>query len=256
MCSDRDSAPPVGGGPAPPVGEWLTLASTAPDGTPLAAFAAHPQAPTGTGVVVLPDLRGLCRFYRQLAVCLAEHGHTAVAIDYYGRTAGFGERGDDFRFMEHAARLSRAAIQGDLGAGIAWLRAPAGGGCRAVFTLGFCMGGRASFLASTSHPGLAGTIGFYGAPGSTGPYQDPGPTQLADRLTAPVLALMGGADDGIPPSEVKAFDAALAAAGVQHEVVVYPAAPHGFFDVKHAQFAEASADAWQRALQFIHRHRH
>jgi carboxymethylenebutenolidase len=254
MCSDHDSAPPIGGGPAPPTGEPVTLASTAPDGAPLAAFSARPHTPTGAGVVVLPDLRGLCRFYRELAVRLAGHGHTAIAIDYYGRSAGLGDRGDDFAFMEHTARLSREGIQGDLGAGIAWLRDAAGGGCRAVFTLGFCMGGRASFLASIGHLGLAGAIGFYGAPGSTGPYRDPGPTQLAGGLTAPVLALMGGADEGIPISEVEAFDAALTAAGVQHEVVVYPDAPHGFFDLKQAQFADASADAWRRTLQFIRQH--
>jgi len=59
-----------------------------------------------------------------------------------------------------------------------------------------------------------------------GPYRDPGPTQLADRLRAPVLALMGGADDGIPPSAVHAFDTATGAAGVEHEIVVYPGAPH------------------------------
>ena len=257
MCTTSDSAPPIASGPTPPlVRERLTLTSTAPDGAPLAAFAARPHVPTGVGVAVLPDFRGLAPFYRDLAVRLAEQGHTAVAIDYYGRTAGAGERDDHFPFMAHAARLTRVGIQGDLGAAIAWLRDAAGGGCRTVFTLGFCMGGRASFLASTQHPDLAGTIGFYGAPGITGPYQDPGPTQLADRLTAPVLALMGGADDGIPVSEVEAFDAALATAGIEHEVMIYPNAPHGFFDTRQAEFADACTDAWRRTLHFIQRHHH
>jgi len=255
MCTDHDATPPVDRGPAAPVtGADLTLTSTAADAARLAAFAARPPAPTQVGVVVLPDLRGLARFYRQLAVQLAGHGHTAVAIDYYARTAGLGERGDDFPLMEHAARLSRATIQGDLGAAVAWLRDAAGGACPAVFTLGFCLGGRVSLLASTHHPDLAGTIGFYGALGSTGPYRDPGPAQLADQLTAPVLALMGGADQGIPPAEVAAFDAALTSAGVEHEVVVYPDAPHGFFDARQAEFADASADAWRRTLRFIQRH--
>lgn len=256
MCTSSDSALPIASGPAPPVRERLTLSSTAPDGASLAAYAARPHTPTGAGVAVLPDLRGLAPFYRDLAIRLADQGHTAVAIDYYGRTAGPDKRGDDFSFMEHAAHLSRAGIQGDLGAAIAWLRDATGGGCQAVFTLGFCMGGRASLLASTHHPGLAGTIGFYGAPGSTGPYQDPGPTKLADRLTAPVLALMGGADHGIPVSEVEAFDAALTTAGIEHEVVIYPDAPHGFFDTNQAEFADACTDAWRRTLQFIRRQHH
>ena len=65
---------------------------------------------------------------------------------------------------------------------------------------------------------------------------------------------MGGDDPGIPVADVTAFDEALDAAGVDHEVVVYPDAPHSFFDRKHEEFAEASADAWERTLRFIERH--
>jgi carboxymethylenebutenolidase len=54
---------------------------------------------------------------------------------------------------------------------------------------------------------------------------------------------------------VEAFTAALTAAGVEHEVVVYPNAPHGFFDLKYAEFADACADAWRRTLAFIEHHR-
>ena len=65
---------------------------------------------------------------------------------------------------------------------------------------------------------------------------------------------MGGDDPGIPVADVTAFDEALDAAGVDHEVVVYPNAPHSFFDRKQEEFAEASADAWERTLRFIERH--
>jgi carboxymethylenebutenolidase len=254
MCVDRDSTPPLADDPTVPVAAGdLTL--TAIDDACFGAFAARPPTPNGAGVAILPDLRGLHRFYQALALRLAESGYVTVAIDYYGRTAGVGERGDDFPFMDHAFRLARTALQADLAAAITYLRSPAGGGCRAVFTLGFCMGGRLSFLAATQGHDLAGAIGFYGAPGITGPYRDPGPTQLAEGMRAPILALMGGADAGIPLSEVEAYDAALTAAGVEHEVVVYANAPHGFFDLKHAEFADACADAWRRTLAFIEQHR-
>jgi carboxymethylenebutenolidase len=65
---------------------------------------------------------------------------------------------------------------------------------------------------------------------------------------------MGGADGGIPVEEVREFEQALAAAGVEHEVVVYEGAPHSFFDRKQEEFADASADAWSRVLGFIDRH--
>ena len=104
-----------------------------------------------------------------------------------------------------------------------------------------------------SEHGLAGAIGFYGRPGP-GRDGSPGPSARAEELAAPLLALMGGDDPGIPVADVTAFDEALDAAGVDHEVVVYPGAPHSFFDRKHEEFAEASADAWERMLRFIERH--
>ena len=252
MCHDRDSAPPLDRDrPAHIVGEEIIL--TAADDARFQAFAARPKTPSGAAVVVLPDVRGLTGFYRELTLGLAEHGHAAVAIDYYGRTAGVAARAEDFPFMQHVPGLSRPSIQADVAAAVAHLRSPGGGAARRVFTLGFCLGARTARLAATTANQLAGAIGFYGAPGVVGPYRDPGPTQLADQLRAPILALMGGADDGIPPSEVRAFDTALTAAGVEHEIVVYPGAPHGFFDIRHAEFTDACADAWQRTLAFIDR---
>ena len=252
MCHDPASAPPLGRDrTVRVVGEQVIL--TAADGARFGTFAARPETPSGAAVVVLPDVRGLTGFYGELALRLAEHGHTAVAIDYYGRTAGVGPRAEDFPFMQHVGGLSRPTIQADVAATIAHLRSPDRGAGRRMFTLGFCLGARTAWLAATTANQLAGAIGFYGAPGVVGPYRDPGPTQLADRLRAPILALMGGADDGIPPSEVHAFDTALTAAGVEHEIVVYPGTPHGFFDIRHAEFTDACADAWQRTLAFIGR---
>jgi carboxymethylenebutenolidase len=65
---------------------------------------------------------------------------------------------------------------------------------------------------------------------------------------------MGGADQGISAQDVAAFEEALDAAGVEHELVTYEGAPHSFFDRKYEEFAEASEDAWRRVLAFIERH--
>jgi len=73
-------------------------------------------------------------------------------------------------------------------------------------------------------------------------------------MTAPILALQGGDDPGIPVEESRAFDEALAAADVEHEVVIYPGAPHSFFDRKHEEFADDSEDAWARVLAFVERY--
>ena len=95
MCFDLDSSPPI-----PPISgaavSHRDLVLEAADGNRLAAFAAWPDEPSGTGIVVLPDVRGLYRFYEELALRFAERGYAAIAFDYFGRTAGAAKRGDDF----------------------------------------------------------------------------------------------------------------------------------------------------------------
>jgi carboxymethylenebutenolidase len=249
VCYDPDATPPV-------YGEPITTATTAPltltsaDGTRFAAVLARPAEPTGVGVLVLPDNRGLSHFYDELASRLAEQGHTALAIDYFGRTDELGrDRGPDFPIMAHLGQLTRTGLYDDWAAGVDHLRSPDGGGCRAVVSLGFCLGGRFAFFTAAPEFGLAGAIGLYGA---TEPIRDaPGPTQRAAEFTAPILGMFGGADEGIPPSAVAAFDEALTAAGVTHEIVTYPGAPHGFFELQRDEFAAASADAWHRILAFL-----
>src|SRR4051812_13613886 len=100
MCFDSDSLPPVPAISGAAVShEDLEL--EAADGNRLAAFAALPDEPSGVGIVVLPDVRGLYRFYEELALRFAERGHTAIAFDYFGRTAGVAKRDDDFPYMDH-----------------------------------------------------------------------------------------------------------------------------------------------------------
>jgi carboxymethylenebutenolidase len=249
MCHDSDSAPPI-----PPLrGAAVShedVVLEAGDGTSVAAFAALPEEPGPAGIVVLPDVRGLYHFYEELALRFAERGCPAIAIDYFGRTAGVAKRGDDFEYMPHVEKTTDEGVQADTRAAVEWLRDR---GVTSVFTVGFCFGGRKSWLAAAAGHGLAGAVGFYGRPGAA---QDgsPGPTQRAGEMTAPILALMGGDDPAIPVADAEAFDRALAEAGVEHEVVVYPGAPHSFFDRKQEQFAGDSDDAWARVLAFVEVH--
>jgi carboxymethylenebutenolidase len=252
MCHEPESSPPI------PViaGAAVShedLVLDAADGNRFAAFAATPEEPADVGVVILPDVRGLYRFYEELALRFAERGYPAIAIDYFGRTAGAGKRDDDFAYMDHVAQTSPADVQNDVGAAVAWLRSPAGGERRSVFTVGFCFGGRSSWLAAAGDHGLAGAVGFYGMPGERN--GQPGPTQRAAEIDAPILALQGGADAHITAEHNAEFDAALADAGVEHEVVTFDGAPHSFFDRLQEEFQEQSDDAWRRTLEFIDSHR-
>ena len=248
MCFDSDSLPPIPAISGAAVSHD-DLVLEAADGNRFAAFAATPDEPSGAGIVILPDIRGLYRFYEELALRFAERGHAAVAIDYFGRTAGAEKRDGDFEWGPHVEQTTGEGVQADVAAAVARLRDD---GATSVFTVGFCFGGRHSWLAAAGGHGLAGAIGFYGRPG-VGRDGSAGPTSRAGELRAPILALMGGADEGIPVDVVREFEQALDEAGVEHEIEIYDGAPHSFFDRKFEEFAEASADAWDRTLAFIER---
>lgn len=251
MCFDHDSRPPIPSISGASV-ETRSLTLTAADGNDLAAFCAEGPGSAGPAVVILPDVRGLYPFYEDLAVRFAERGIDAVAIDYFGRTAGIGRRGDDFDYMPHVEQTTPDGVAADCAAAVAFLREA--GEARAVFTLGFCFGGSNSWHQAANRLGLAGAIGFYGNPGRSLPS---GAAPVVDRvgdIDCPILALMGGDDPGIPLSEVERFRVGLEEAAIDHDVVVYEGAPHSFFDRKQEEYAEASADAWERVLSFIERH--
>lgn len=250
MCFDTDSRPPL-----PPIrggaldARRLTLTSR--DGTTIPAFAALADTPSGAGIAVLPDVRGLHPYYEELVLRFAEAAVHAVAIDFFGRTADTAERGEDFEYEPHVMQLTRQGVMDDVAAAVAYLRSNEGGAPGRAYTTGFCLGGRISFLQAGAGLGLNGVMGLYGWP--AGPHRTglPSPAEEAARFECPVLAIYGGADQGIPPETRDAFDRAMDAAGIDHRTVVYEGAPHSFFDRKATEFADASDGAWREMLTFM-----
>lgn len=251
MCyetSARPPIPPVAGG-APAEGQSLTLRSE--DGNEFRAYAARAVAEgeISRAVVILPDVRGLHPFYEDLARRFGDLGIHAVAIDYFGRTAGRGERDDSFEFMPHVEKLTPDQVQADVAAAIAHSKKELG--ATRVFTVGFCMGGRASFSQSWRQEQISGAIGFYGRVAPRDEADSEAPLLHTDDFRAPVLGLFGGADSMIPEDSVRKFEASLKARGVECEIVVYPGAPHSFFDRSFKQFTRECDDAWRRMLAFV-----
>jgi carboxymethylenebutenolidase len=250
MCYDDNARPPLPPGESGSAnGEDIIL--TATDGNHFAAYAAHPAHPKAAQVLIYPDVRGLHQFYKELALRFAEVGFTALALDYFGRTAGISSRDESFEYMPHVMQLQLTTFFQDVTAALDQLRSGEGA-ARSTFTLGFCMGGTLSFLTGTKEDfGLAGVIGFYS--GMSRKFGGANTTLLeeAEHIRYPALGLFGGDDPGIPQEMVREFDGKLDSAGVAHEVIIYPGAPHSFFDRRATDFADASADAWQRVLGFI-----
>jgi carboxymethylenebutenolidase len=253
MCFDHDSRPPI----RPIAGGALDsrdVTLTAADGNRLTAFEAKAAEPSGAAIVILPDVRGLHDYYVELAMRFAENGIDAVAIDWFGRTAGLGRREEGFDYMPHVNATTWPGISADIAAGAAHARTLRPDSVALLFTIGFCFGGRMTFLSATLGLDLAGAIGFYGPPVGPGRGGSPAPAEVAAQIASPILGLFGGADPGIPAAAIEEFDSALERAGVEHRLVAYPNAPHSFFDRKAAEYKDESEQAWAEVLGFIRAH--
>src|SRR5574338_1199692 len=142
MCYGDEARPP-----APPVqgevGDHGDFVLTSADGTQFGAYHAHPAGGSSRAVVILPDVRGLHSFYKELALRFAEAGFHAVAFDYFGRTAGIGDRDEGFAYREHVDATKPETVAADVAASIAWLRERTG--AQTFFSVGFCFGGSMSW---------------------------------------------------------------------------------------------------------------
>ncbi len=249
MCYDDQARPPIPPGPAGNAhGEQIVL--TAADGNRFYAYLALPEARAQKAAVIYPDIRGLHQFYRELALRFAESGIAAIALDYFGRTAGLTSREDDFDFKPHVQALRLPTFTQDVQAALDTLRQRVEPGAD-VFVIGFCMGGSLALLTGANRAlGFAGLIPFYS--GFTRDFGGSG-TALdnAAQIAYPVVGFYGGADQGIPVESVRALDQKLDEAGVPHRLTIYPGAPHSFFDRRATEYADASADAWRQLLGFI-----
>ncbi|MFI7600659.1 dienelactone hydrolase family protein [Actinoplanes sp. NPDC049681] len=242
MCHSTESRPPA----APVTGsvkEAGPLTLTSADDTRFGAFQALPGEPNGRNVVILPDVRGVHAYYQDLARRFAEAGFGAVVVDYYGRTAGVGERNDDFDWQPLLPQVQADEVAADVRAAAEHVTAANPG---ATFSVGFCFGGGQSWRLAAGDLPLAGSIGFYGNPAHV--------EDVVEKVSSPVLMLIAGDDVATPQEKFHELDAKLKAAGATHEMYVYDNAPHSFFDRSFGEWREACDDAWRRILAFTSTH--
>lgn len=247
MCYDVNARPPE------PPGEKRNASGrdfvlTATDSVPFSAYLAEPTGGFDAQVLIYPDVRGLHQFYKELAMRFGEVGVRALAIDYFGRTAGLTARDEAFEYMPHVQQMTMPTFYADVAAALAFLQtqnnAP-------TFVVGFCRGGSLALYTGSQNYNLAGLIPFYAGLARQIPGADGTALQEAHKIHYPVLGLFGGDDPGIPREQVAQLDLELDKAGVEHSIKIYDGAPHSFFDRAYAEFANESADAWARILEFI-----
>jgi carboxymethylenebutenolidase len=207
-------------------------------------------------VIVIQEAFGVNDHIKDIAGRLAAAGYHAVAPEMFHRTGGGTVPYDDFDATRvHFAGLSDKGILNDVDGALGYLRS-AGWADAQIGLVGFCMGGRVSFLVAARRR-IGASVGFYGGGIVTARMPNlPALVDEAPSLATPWLGLFGDADGGIPVEDVEALRAALAAAPVPSDVVRYPGAGHGFNnDQRTSAFhAEAAADGWSRTLDWFGKH--
>jgi carboxymethylenebutenolidase len=222
------------------------------DGTTMRAWMAQPKEQGAyPGLLVFQEAFGVNAHIRDIAGRFAREGFVAVAPELFHRTgAGFDGRYDDFpSAVPHMKALNDASMGADLRAAHDWVRGSIGAELP-IFAIGYCMGGRAAFLAALTLP-LAGAISYYGggiAPNAT----NPGLLGRASGIQAPLLLFWGGRDKHIPPEQVRAVTDALRTMGKNFVNVEISNADHAFFCDARASYSPAAALlAWPLTLAFL-----
>jgi carboxymethylenebutenolidase len=222
------------------------------DGTSMRAYVAQPAGGGAKrGLLVMQEAFGVNGHIRDITERFAREGYLAIAPELFHRTGeGFEGRYDDFpSAMLHMQALRDPSMEADFRAAYDWLKST-GGQNLPVAAVGFCMGGRAAVLASTSLP-LDCAISFYG--GGIAPSQyNPGLLGRVKDISAPLLLFWGGKDAHIGTAAMRAVTDALTAAGKSFVNVEFFDADHGFFcDARATYHPVSAAVAWPMALAFL-----
>ncbi len=222
-----------------------------PDGT-MPAFLALPDgAGPHPAMLVLMEAFGLVPHIEDVSRRLAGEGYVALAPDLYYRSlpdnkVGYDELPKAIGLMQ---KVNDQKVVADLRAAIGSLQARRDVDGKRIGVTGFCMGGRLSFLAARELPGtIRAAAPFYGG-GIAGLLEG------VERIQAPLYLFFGERDAFIPIDQVRKTESALAAAGKDFKVKVYPEADHGFFCDQRTSFHRKSAeDAWGELTQFLAQH--
>lgn len=217
------------------------------DGTIMDAYAALPGGNSnGAGILVFQEAFGVNPYIRDIAERFAALGFTALAPELFHRTApGFEGSYDDFEAVRvHVSALQTSDLEADARAAFEWLSTQEAVDPKRIASIGFCMGGRVSYIANASVP-LRAAISFYGS-------VPPNLMEMAGRQHGPLLMFWGGKDRHILPEQYRAVADALSQQGKTHEQVVFSQADHGFFCDQRAAFEPgAAAQSWAMTKEFL-----
>jgi len=222
------------------------------DGSSMQAFVARPtDKGPHPGMLVFQEAFGVNKHIRDVAQRIAHEGYVAIAPELFHRSAapGFEVQYDDFTSaMPHMKALTEQRLSDDVRAAYEWLHDSSHVTADPIGSIGFCMGGRVSFLANSTVP-LRAAISFYG--GGIAPALLP----RAKNLHGPMLFFWGGLDKHIPVEQIRTVVDAVKEAGKPYINVEISEADHGFFcDARSSYNPDAAREAWSLVTSFLETH--
>jgi carboxymethylenebutenolidase len=236
-----------------------TITITGHGGDPIEAYLARPLGPGPYGsVVVIHHMPGYDEGTKEITRRFAAHGYAALCPNLYSREAPGASPDDAAATARAQGGVPDERLVGDVDGAARYLRALTSSNGR-VGTIGYCSGGRQSFLAACSLK-LDAAVDCYGAfvagtPPEGFPLQVKPLLDIADRLSCPLLGLFGAEDSHPSPAENAELDETLTKLGKEHEFHTYEGAGHAFFSVDRPSYRpEAANDGWQRIWEFFGKH--
>jgi carboxymethylenebutenolidase len=233
----------------------VTYVTLDTDDGPMQLYCSLPQGTAARAVIVVHEAVGVNDHMKDVTTRFGKVGYHAVTPELFHRAGGGTAAYGDFEKVALLFEgLTDAAIVMDIAATVAHLH-QRGFADESIGIVGFCWGGRVTFLASLEFP-LGAAVGFYGGGIVTRRFPRlPSLLERADELKAPWLGLFGDRDAVIPVEDVETLRLRLAEHDVPTEVVRYAAAEHGFHsEARHTFNAEAATDAWSRTLAWLEQH--
>jgi carboxymethylenebutenolidase len=207
-------------------------------------------------ILVVQEVFGVHEHIKDICRRLAKAGYFAVAPALYARQGDVTKMSNMDDVMKVVAKVPEPEVASDLDATVAWAGTTGKADVAKLGITGFCWGGRQVWLYAAHNPKVKAAVAWYG------PLQRPksemtpvDPIDVVPQLKVPVLGLYGGADGGIPMTQIQAMQDALKAAGSPSEIVVYPDTPHGFnADYRASYRPEQAKDGWKRLLAWFRDH--
>lgn len=209
-------------------------------------------------IIVISEIFGLHEHIADVARRFAKMGYMAIAPELFIRQGQPGDYDNIAQLMkEVVSKVPDEQVIGDLDAFVAWAKRN-GGNADKLGVVGFCWGGRFSWLYAAHNPSVKAAVAWYGRlvpDGAPTPLSPQNPIDIAPTLTVPVLGLYGGKDPGISQASIQQMKDALAKGSSQSEFVVYPKAGHAFYaDYRPSYMPDEAKDSWKHATEWLAAH--